>query len=315
MRKQTILILGLLFLIGCSENTERQPKYADFENDLERENLFGKVKTIEQYKANVTDFESEETEKPIIEFKKQYTEFGKITYQEYFDNFGKSQQYIKNEYNDKEQRVKSVSENYLTSSKSTETAEFNEKGEKILANVIFNDTLNFKAIFEYNDHRNLITQVNIQNGDTTSDSFEYKYNDNGKILWKKQIENSEYGTNEYYNKFKYDQTGNLIELINKSEHFGEMKSTYEYDRKNRIEKITQYKLDKIEKETSFDKFYNQILVKFFVNETLNKEIKYEYNFDNIGNWTERKVFLKEYSGKNKKYILIFVETRKIEYYE
>lgn len=299
MKIYKIIFFGLIFIFSCSNNVENRIKYGDFENDWERDNMFGKVKSIEQYKANVIDFESEKTEEPIIVFKKKYTDFGKISYQENYDNLGELIQLLKNEYNDKKQRVKSNFENLVIPSKSIETAEFNEKGEQIYAHVVFDDTLKFKAILEYDEYSNLISQENIQNGDTTSESYEYKYDNNGKILWKKQIEKSENGINQSFNDFKYDQNGNLIEVLFESEYFGKMKSTYEYDNNNRIEKITEYQSGQIEKETLFDENYNQILIKFYKRGELNKEMKSEYDFDSKGNWIERKVFVKEFPDNAK----------------
>lgn len=43
-------------------------------------------------------------------------------------------------------------------------------------------------------------------------------------------------------------------------------------------------------------------------------MKYEYKFDNKGNWIKNEVFVKENLETNKM-IPIFIETRKIECYE
>lgn len=311
MKKQIIKILSFLFLIGCN-NIDYKPKYKDFANAWERENLIGKVKKLEQYKANVTDFETGKTDKPTIEFKKEFTEIGNISYQEHFDNFGGLEQYIKNTYDKNGFRIESISENSVMPMKSIEKAVFDTIIKKqISAHVIYNDTLIFDAFFKYDNHANLIEQTNIQKGDTALGNFEYKYGNNGQILYKKQIDNQR---NEYTNEFKYDSKGNLIELINKSDFFGAMKTIYEYDSKNRIKTITEYKSGQIEKETSFDKFYNMTLVRFYVSNALHKEMKYDYEFDKSGNWIKREVFMKENFG-DKKTLPIYTETREIEYYE
>lgn len=311
MKRQIIKILGLLVLIGCN-SIDYKPKYKDFTNSWERENLIGKVKRLEQYKANVTDLETGKTDNPVIEFKKEFTETGNISNQEHFDNFGKLEQYVKNTYDKNGFRAESISENSVMPMKSIEKAVFDTTTKKqISAHVIYNDTLIFDAFFKYDKHGNLTEQTNIQSGDTTKVVFEYEYANDGQILFKKQIDNEK---NEYTNEFKYDEKGNLIELINKSEFFGEMKSIYEYDSKNRIKKITEHKSGQIEKETSFDKSYNKTLVRFYVSNGLHKEMKYEYEFDKTGNWIKREVFMKEYFG-DKKTIPIFTETRMIEYFE
>lgn len=315
MNRLTLIFIGLLCMLGCNVNPDRKPKYGNFENAWERDNLFGKVKLLEQFKANVIDFESGESEKPLLTLKKIYTNFGEISFQEHCDGFGKALQYIKNEYNGKHQRIKSVSENYSMPSKSEETDEFDHDGNLVLANVIFNDSIHFKASLEYDSLGHLIAQTNIQDNDTARVRFEYKFNCNGKTLMKKKIEKGKYGNHEFINEFKYDQNGNIIEIINKFGYSGKTKLIYEYNGHDRIKKTTQYQSAQIEKETSFDKYYNPLLIKFYASATLNKELSYEYDFDKQGNWIERKVFMKEYSGKDKKILPIFTETRKIEYFE
>jgi len=313
MQRKIITILSFLLFLGCN-NKDYKPKYKDFENSLEHENLIGKVKTLEQYKANVTNFETAETGKPIIEFKKEFTITGNISYQEYFNNLGNVEQSVKNEFDNKGYRIKSVSENFTQNSKSIGTAKFDTLIKKqVSAHVIFNDSIDFVAYFKYDKNGNLVEHKSIQNGDTTSNNFKYKYNDKEEILLKKQIQNSEYGTNEYINEFKYDFKGNLIEISNKSD-FGESKLTYEYEGENRIIKTTEYSEGQIAKETVFDKFYNQVLIRFYESNTLHKEIIYEYKFDKIGNWIQREASMRECFGDNKT-LPIYAETRKIEYYE
>ena len=87
MKKQLSIVFGFVFLIACS--TDRQKRNLNIKRiDWKNDNLVGEVKTLKQYKANVTDFQKGETEKPKIKFKKEYTNFGMISFQEYFDNFG-----------------------------------------------------------------------------------------------------------------------------------------------------------------------------------------------------------------------------------
>jgi len=314
MKRLLIEIFVFLLLIGCND-IDYKPKYKDFDNDWERENLLGKVKKLEQYKANVADFETGNTDKPFIVFRKEFIENGNISYQENFDIFGEIEQFIKNIYDKNGFRIESISENFILSMKSIEKAGFDTAtGKKISAHVIYNDTLKVDAILNYDSRGNLIQQTNIQNGDTMSGRIEYQYDGKGRILIKRQIDKGEYGKNETTNEFKYNSQGDLIELISKSDFSGEMKSIYEYDGKNRIQKISEYESEKIEKESLFDKFYNKTLVRFYVNNALQKEMKYKYRFDKKGNWIQKDVFMKENPG-DKKIVPIYTETRTIEYFK
>lgn len=313
MKSQIIIILSFLVLIGCN-NVDYKPKYKDFANTWERENLIGKIKSIKQYKANVIESEKGETANPIIEFKKEFTKSGYISYQEHFDNFGKLQQYTKNTYDKNGFRIESISENYVMPMKTEEKAVFDTIIKKqISAHAIFNDSIKFDAFFKYDENGNIIESISIENSDTTIDRLEYKYDVNKNIISKKQIQRVDSNIYEYLTEYKYNQEGNYIELSFKSD-YAKTKSAYEYDSKNRLRKISEYQSGEIQKETTFDKYYNKTLVRFFVNGNPNREMKYNYKFDNKGNWIKSEVLVNENLETNK-LIPIYIETREIEYYE
>ncbi|WP_321318074.1 hypothetical protein [Labilibaculum sp.] len=313
MKKQIIKTLLLLLIVSCN-TIDYKPKYKDFENAWERENLIGNVKKITQYKANVTDLETGKTEKPVIEFKKEFTETGNISYQEHFNNFGKLQQCTKNTFDRNGFRIESISENFVMLMKTEEKVVFDTIMKKqVSTHAIFNDSIKFDAFFKYDKNGNLIKAISIENADTTINRLEYKYDNFKNIIFKKQIQKVDSVTYEYFDEFKYNQEGNIVESSFKSD-YADTKSTYEYDKENRLLKISEFQSGQIQKETTFDKFYNKTLVRFFVNEVPNREMKYEYKFDNKGNWIKSEVFVKENLELNK-IIPIFIETRKIEYYE
>lgn len=315
MKKITILILSLSFLISCSNQPDRIPKYGNFENAWEKDNLFKEIEELTEYKASFYDFQNKITETPIPIVRKHYTEFGKILFQEHYNNFGEIDQILKNEFNDKQQVIKSYSENMITSYKSIELFEFDNNGNRILVKINYNDSTELIAKFEYDSLNNLTNQLSIQNTDTSKVKFEYTYNEIGNILLKKQISKDKNGSYVYLNEFKYDNQGNLLENSNKSDIIGEMKIVYEYDNLDRIQKQTEYNNNQITKETQFDQFYNPVNIKYFESSSVAKEMKYKYEFDSNSNWISRTAYLKEYFSKSKKFQPIFVESREIEYYE
>lgn len=315
MKRHLFITLGFFFLLACN-NIDYKPKYKDFANAWEQENLIGKVKYIEQYKANVINFETEKTENPVIEYKKEFTEIGNVSYQEDFDSFGELVQYVKNNYNKRGDKIGSKSENLIIPMRSSEKAVFDTvTGKQISVHAIYNDSLKFDAFFKYDEYDNIIESTSIQENDTTSDRLEYKYTASGNILLKKQIQEADFEIYEYFNEFKYNTDGTLSELKHYSDFTGEKKSIYEYDGEKRIVKIAEFNSGEIVKETFFDIYYNQTLLKFYNKASLNKEMKYEYDFDSKGNWIERKVILKEYFGNDKRWLLVAVKTRNINYFE
>ena len=311
--KQIGIILLLTFLtIGCSENFDIKRQYNSFNNDLERDNLFGKVKTVDLRKA---DINSDKLDECILVSKTEYTNFWDISYQEFFDNFGKLQQWTKCEFY-KNKKVKTVSENLNLNSKMIETYRLDNKNRYISAKGKY-DTVGFSAKFKYDSLDNIIKLVSIQANDTSISFIDYKYDQQEKILKKKQYTKAEDGQNEnmIINEYKYDSSGNLITTTSKSEFIGEEKSLYEYDNQSRIRIIKQYQNGLIEKETEFDKYYNPILIKYYSTGNIEKEIKYAYSFDNKRNWIERKAYLKQIFASSNKFIPIYMEQRIITYYE
>jgi len=313
MNKITAL-LGFLFILSCS-NTEYSPKYSNFDNDWERENLIGRVKSIEQFKANVSDIKKKETEKPIIQLKKEFSETGMITYIENFDSFGNLEYNNRNEFDSNDYRLKSISENFVLNTKTVENNIIDSTIGKIISTKInFSDSTYIKGFFKYDKNGNLIEQLSIEDKDTTKNRFEYIFDTSGNIVSRKQIQNTEDNIYEYLSEYKYNQDNNLIELKSSSE-FSETALTYEYDNRNRIKIIAEFINGELQKESFFDKLNNQTLVKFYNNGSLSKEMKFEYELDKTGNWIKRKVFLNEHTNQKSSWIPIFNETRMFEYYE
>ncbi|MGD8782076.1 MAG: hypothetical protein PVH88_24320 [Ignavibacteria bacterium] len=275
--------------------------------------MIGKIKTLKHFKANTKDLEGQGFEKPRIKFKKEFTENGNVSYLEYYDNFGKLKLYTKNDFDKNGYKYKSITEDYTMHSKSIDYAVFDTLiGKRISTHGVFNDSILLDVFLDYDTMGNVIKQTSVKHGDTLSNQLEYKYDKEGRIILKTQLDNDK--NVEYKNEFRYDSKGNLTESINKSRFVGELKSIYKYDSKNRIEKISEFKSGQIERETYFDKFYNQILVKNYHENSLQREMSFKYKFDKKGNWIQRDASVKEYFG-SKKQISVYRETRKIEYYE
>jgi len=323
MKKHTILFVLSVLLMGCN-HTDNKPKYFDFENAWESENLIGNVKTLEQYKAQVNNPETGEKDLPLIVFKKEFTENGNILIEEYYGDTGQISSVLKIEYDKNGKKIKSTSKSFLFPINSTVISEYNAAGNISTASIYQNDTLYEKGSFEYNSEGRLIAETSIRKADTATGTYAYKFDENGKIRWKKQTEIINNSRHENFIGFTYDKHGNLVEILNKAFYGNspsdkavpeyENKTMYEYDLKNRIRKTLRYESGEIKEEKEFDKYYNQVLVKYYTGGTLNREMKYEYEFDAQGNWIERKTFLKQHTSQDKNWIPVFVETRKIVYY-
>src|ERR1035437_8162405 len=100
MKINKLLLLGLIMLTSCN-STGHKPKYNNFKNDLDRENLEGKVLSLEKYKIIVSDSKTETTNNPTKELVMEFTETGNLSGMKKYDVFGKLIYSAQNIYNKK----------------------------------------------------------------------------------------------------------------------------------------------------------------------------------------------------------------------
>ena len=316
MKIHTLLSLGLILLSSCV-STGHKPKYNNFKNDLDRENLEGKVRSIEKGKSIESDSKAESTK----EFVKEFTETGNLASMKKYDVFGKPIYSTQNIYNKKGLKIKAFMEDLNMASKSVEEYEY--KNDNLSsAKVFVNDTLRNKSSFEYDKTGHLTRMMEIQiketslnTKDTTLNMFTHTFDKSGNVISKKNFQTTKNKSYNYSNTYKYDNKNNIIETNSDFDIFGSLKVVNIYDSKNRIEKSIEYRNKQIEKVILFDKFYDESLISFYRNGTLERELKYEYEFDTKGNWIKRKAYVKNSSKHGDEFKFIYVENRKILYYD
>ena len=316
MKINKLLLLGLIMLTSCN-STGHKPKYNNFKNDLDRENLEGKVLSLEKYKIIVSDSKTETTNNPTKELVMEFTETGNLSGMKKYDVFGKLIYSAQNIYNKKRLKIKGFTEDLNIDSRYSRSVEkYVYKNDKLSSAKIFvNDTLKYISYFEYDKSGHLTKQLGIQNNDTTLNKLTYIFDKHGNEISQKNIQTTRNKKYEYVNTYKFDNKNNIIETNSDFDVFGTSKNVNVYDSKNRIEKSTQYKDKLIEKDIIYDKFYDETLISFYRNGSLERELKYEYEFDKKGNWIKRKAYVKNCSTHSEEFKLAFIETRKIVYYE
>ncbi|WP_299112854.1 hypothetical protein [uncultured Winogradskyella sp.] len=181
-------------------------------------------------------------------------------------------------------------------------------------NITINDTLNIEFHSTFAKLDRIEERMKIENGDTTLIKYNYKFDSNENIILLEEIENGTKTVTEN----KYDQNGNIVESINGLNNF-KMKTVTIY-KAGQISKIEYYSIfddseQLLESVTEFDKYYNPINEKTYQENKLNRETKNEYEFDDNGNWIKKTVSLKEHFYNSKKFVPIYIESRKIEYWE
>jgi len=308
-----------LVLLSCIEKTELRvdlkPIYSDYKNALQVNNLYGKVKKIEYFKTTFQNTDKED--KSALNKIEEYTDFGELKKAEYFDNHGELLQTNVIDYNENKKFIKSISIGKSNNSNILQTVEYDSIKNMSELNVFVNDTIDHKMISYFGRNDYPIKRVTIKGNDTIEVNFEYDFDNNDKI---KSATQKEKGNNKSMtsNLYKYDNNNNLVESSYKTEWL-EMINEIEW-KDRRILKQTSYTIAADLKKytdniTEFDILYNPINEKIYENSELNRELEYDYEFDQFGNWIKRIVSMKEYFAKPDKFIPIYIETRKIEYWK
>jgi hypothetical protein len=246
MIKISGFILGMTLLIGCS-GKEMRPRYHEFSNDWERENLFGEVRELEHYKANVIDQKSNFIGEPRITHRYVFTRFGRLENKELFDNTGQVRQAHKNLFDKNQMLVETISMNFPLQSNGREIFEFDEAGNVITQTAIVNDAINIVRKFSYDNRGNLVMRKNIEGNDTTVVQILYKHDEKGKLLLKRQQTLVGKDIKEQTGEYQYDQKGNLIRSSSRSEIF-DHETTFIYSANNILRKIEYQDKGKMNRE-------------------------------------------------------------------
>ncbi|MCX7549183.1 hypothetical protein OS188_14595 [Xanthomarina sp. F1114] len=295
--------------------TDLQPIYSDSKNALQGNNLYGKVKKIEYYKTTFQNTENED--KPVLNKIEEYTDFGELKKVEYFDNYGELTQTNDIDYNKNQEFIKSVSINKSDKSNIIQISEYDTIKNTSELSVFVNDTIDHKTTFYYGKNDYQIKRISIKGNDTTEVNLEYAFDDNDKIISSTQKEKGN-DKSMTTNLFKYDNNNNLIESSYKTEWM-EMISETEW-KDGRIFKQSSYTISADLKKhtnniTEFDILFNPINSKEFEDSKLNRELKFDYEFDENGNWIKKNVSMKEHFNNSKEFVPIYVDTRKISYWK
>ena len=319
LQKFNLLILLLIIGLSCQEKqeypTDLKPTYTDFENSWDERNLFGKVKDIEWYK---TVFQNSDNEgKSNLNLIETFTEFGSLKENSNYGSDGELIQKDIYEYDNQKSHIKTISKNIPAKINYILTVKDDTINKTRTTKVIVNDTFNKQVKIFYDNKDIPSRKIEIEQKDTTNIKFQYNFNDGNKKLAELQIDQN---TNDtiYSSKNTYDQKGNLI--LSSYKLYGSEYITETEWKKGHIKKQTDYTIlpdltKNLNEVIEYDDLFNPINSKIYENSKINRELKYEYEFDDKGNWIKREVSMKENFTGSKKYKPIYVETRKIKYWE
>lgn len=323
--KKPILFFLVLLAFSCSEEKT--------ENDLSKENLFGKVKSVETKEFYAIDSsgvvvkDGISKSKPIV--LNEYNKWGNLekTTKFLLDNPQRNTKIIYS-YNE---RNKLLKEEYysVNDSLSSEVFYKYDENNNLIEWITYNDArlFNLKYIYKYDNQNNLIEEL--------------FYGDSTYVYWGKEVYHydnqnktkkiSQYNSEEILRReMIYDKKENLIEETEYDSLNVRFKWTYKYDNKgNEIEEnrfgadgsfhfkhISKYD-DKgnLTERTEFNKNNNPVETEI-----------YKYKYDKKGNWIEK---IQIQNDRNRMYMAkydlypvytndlypVYITERKIEYYD
>lgn|GEM_PF-924141 len=311
-----IYTLFFFIIFGCVKKshypTDIVPTYSNFQNAREERNLFGKVKQIQWYK---TMYQNDL--KKVLTLQEEFTQVGNLKENSNYDSSGVLIQKDLYEYDTEDVLRKIISSNQRSQINYVMTVFNDAKNKSTHRKLVINDSLKQEILSFYNDEDWVVRKIVIEKNDTTSVEYDYKFDKENNLIFEEQID-SETKKPIVINEYTYDSVGNLIRLSYKTE-WTQMISETEW-KNHRISKETQFTITKdlkkhLDEITEFDLLYNPVNTKIYENSKLNRELKYEYDFDEKGNWTKREVSIKEHFADSNKFIPIFLETRSITYWK
>lgn len=315
LRKLYLINSVLFLMMACSESAAPPQKYQDFDDDWQRDNLFGKVKEVAQYKTPL-DEKGNPVEAPQLMSVTHYEEFGKVGQMEIYTTPHQIALKIANEYDDLHQMVKSQSQsnNAANQIRTATCNEFDSTGNLISATIVINDTMKMTVSTSYDKQKNPILQCIAKSRDTTNRLISYQYFPDGKLKCKKEMIASANSKQEISTEFQYNKAGQLTEKKTTGLTADIVKTVNSFDSKNSLTKSVHFKNDQMVMTTNYDKRFNPITIQNYERGQLSSEITYDYQFDKRNNWTKRTMHFSEQLSKVAKTTTPEVITRVITYY-
>jgi hypothetical protein len=305
--KQILCILWMLFSIGNINYAQKIKQITDLEND----NLFGKVKTIQTVEymvlsekdtitkgEKISSLSKKYNQRGFLQESSEYNPDGSLMQKEVFEydkknnrttewlfsDENKIDQYVEIKYNTLRLPVKMFTKDEKGNTFQKNTYQYNEKSELTrLTGYDDRGKMAERSYYSYDNHGNLIQYTGYGEYDNRKISFQY--NPENKII----------------ESLTLDLNGNFTEKI-----------VYQYNNdENSVRKIY---LDKDSKSLKselyiYDQYENLLEITLFdANGITTESHSFSYQYDKMNNW----IIQTTYTGTDKK--IVSVTERIIEYY-
>ena len=316
MRKIFKILILLTLISSCQEEksnrSDIKPVYFDYENSWDEWNLFGKVKSITEFRANFKA--NDELDEKKLQSKKWFTDFGAIKRTEYFGTFGDITQIEEYKYDSNNNQLESNTE-LVGAKRKIKTVTKNDTINKTTTHKSYlNDSLAEINIIFYGDDDRVKRHLEIKNNDTIKSTLNSKYDGNDNLVSEVQTEINGEESETTGNYFQYDENDRIISSTFEMYHTKYI-SKYKWS-DNKIISREDYSIlpdesKHFNESYEYDENFNPIIHKKYIESQIDQVTKYEYELDDRGNWTKRTVFLKQSRLGSKDFEKVYVELREI----
>ena len=280
-------------------------------SDLEKENIFGKVKNIKIFETIIDSNESRVIQPPILLYEYYYNTHGNLTKTIFFDSTGSIESYTIYKYSIKFNSMEKLKYNSSDSLTNHQIHYYNQNGKEYLIEHIlpkrkyYSHTFinynkygmeNFRIYFhknlvgikikEYNKSNNILKEEYYSSDGMLYNSTQYVYNDDGNIKTKRDYHSGELFSTETYQYL----SGGYYSRSNFGNTKNEIWSVYRYGPNDLVTEIIDYEKGEIKKiyKYKYDQENNRIAQNIYDKENylLEKIIEKNLEFDKYGNWTK-----------------------------
>ena len=257
-------------------------------------------------------------QKKKLQSKKWFTEFGALKRTKYFGTFGDITQIEEYKYDSNNNQIESNTE-LVGAKRRIKTVIKNDTINRTKTHKSYlNDSLVEINIVFYGENDRANKHLEIKNNDTIESTINSKYDGNKNLISEVQTENNGEESNTTGNYFRYDENDRIISSTFEMHH-SKYISKYKWS-DNKIVSREDYSIlpdesKHFDESYVYDKYFNPIIHTKYRDSQIEQETKYEYEFDDRGNWIKRTVFLKQSRLGSKSFVKAYVETRQIEYWE
>lgn len=306
-----------MILVSCTQKPVEGVVYEDFKNDLERFGFHKNVKKVVTNNSKIESFYSDKMEPPILVKVQEFSKDGFLLKEEEYDYEGKFDESTTYEYDTDNNLIKTFgldpSSLFETSTELEERIAFDKEKRMSTFKIYRDSVFKYKVTFFNDEHENTIKELTEYPDGTNSEvAYDNQYVHGDKLAF--QIRSMILSEIDTIQKLEYDDQARLIK-----ETYNNYSTEYKYDGAILVEQKSYSQSKSGDKSSikifKYNKYHYPIYKSYKHNEKVTTEEKYEYEYDEKGNWIKQIVYSKITFDKSNEFKKRSENLREITYWE